>query len=312
MFGDAPIAELRGGLPTMTPDGHFIVDRLPGTGGLYVASGCNVGGLSISPPIGEDLAGWIVAGGERPRTLETLRIDRFDDRYEDEERAARGLLPDVRAQVRQGRGGGPATGRRRHRGESRHEARSIDPAAARPRAAQVPIFSRTATGLVRQVSLFQQIVFNLASSNALGQGLVFFLSVVVLFPRANIYIALLDRRGHELLRVDDVRAAQRRRSRASAATTRSTRACCRPGSRSAATSASFMGGLFGVPIFGYFMATLALSPALAVIGGVTGSSTLDQVERLLRDRPQDRRVHHDARRDRDHERARLPRHAARA
>ena len=85
MFGDAPIAELRGGLPTMTPDGHFIVDRLPGIAGLYVASGCNVGGLSISPPIGEDLAGWIVAGGDRPRTLETLRIDRFGDRYDDDE-----------------------------------------------------------------------------------------------------------------------------------------------------------------------------------------------------------------------------------
>jgi glycine/D-amino acid oxidase-like deaminating enzyme len=81
---DAPIAELRGGLPTMTPDGHFIVDRLPGLAGVYVASGCNVGGLSISPPIGEDLAAWIVAGGDRPRTLEPLRIDRFDDRYEDE------------------------------------------------------------------------------------------------------------------------------------------------------------------------------------------------------------------------------------
>src|SRR6476646_11814190 len=38
----------------------------------------------------------------------------------------------------------------------------------------------------------------------------------------------------------------------------------------------FMGGLFCVPIFGYFMATLALSPALAVIGGVTGSSTLEK------------------------------------
>jgi glycine/D-amino acid oxidase-like deaminating enzyme len=85
LLGDAPIAELRGGLPTMTPDGHFIVDRLPGTDGIYVASGCNVGGLSISPPIGEDLASWIVAGGDRPRTLEALRIGRFGDRYEDEE-----------------------------------------------------------------------------------------------------------------------------------------------------------------------------------------------------------------------------------
>jgi glycine/D-amino acid oxidase-like deaminating enzyme len=85
VFGGAPIAELRGGLPTMTPDGHFIVDRLPGLGGLYVASGCNVGGLSISPPIGEDLSAWIVGGGDRPPTLEALRIDRFGDRYEDED-----------------------------------------------------------------------------------------------------------------------------------------------------------------------------------------------------------------------------------
>src|SRR4051794_11053099 len=67
---------------------------------------------------------------------------------------------------------------------------TVDPAATPQPTAQVPIFSRTAPGLVRGASLFQQIIFNLASSNALGQGLVFFLSVVVLFPRANIYIAL--------------------------------------------------------------------------------------------------------------------------
>ena len=68
---------------------------------------------------------------------------------------------------------------------------TFDAAAPPEPSAEIPIFSRTATGLVRQVSLLQQIVFNLASSNALGQGLVFFLSVVVLFPRANIYVALL-------------------------------------------------------------------------------------------------------------------------
>ena len=77
----ARIVELRGGLPTMTPDGHFLIDRLPGVSGFYVASGCNVGGLSISPPIGEDLAGWIVAGGERPPSLAPFRVDRFDGRF---------------------------------------------------------------------------------------------------------------------------------------------------------------------------------------------------------------------------------------
>jgi glycine/D-amino acid oxidase-like deaminating enzyme len=82
---DAKIAELRGGLPTMTPDGHFLVDRMPGVDGFYVASGCNVGGLSISPPLGEDLAGWIAAGGERPESLEPFRIDRFDGRFATDE-----------------------------------------------------------------------------------------------------------------------------------------------------------------------------------------------------------------------------------
>jgi glycine/D-amino acid oxidase-like deaminating enzyme len=77
----ARIVELRGGLPTMTPDGHFLIDRLPGVTGFYVASGCNVGGLSISPPIGEDLADWIILGGDRPPPLRPFRVDRFDGRF---------------------------------------------------------------------------------------------------------------------------------------------------------------------------------------------------------------------------------------
>ena len=85
VFQRAKIAELRGGLPTMTPDGHFLIDRMPGLTGFYVASGCNVGGLSISPPLGEDLAGWIVDGAARPETLEPFRLDRFDGRYRNDE-----------------------------------------------------------------------------------------------------------------------------------------------------------------------------------------------------------------------------------
>jgi glycine/D-amino acid oxidase-like deaminating enzyme len=52
----------RGGLPTMTPDGEHTVGPVPGLRGLYVAGGCCVGGLSISPAIGEALAAWIVDG----------------------------------------------------------------------------------------------------------------------------------------------------------------------------------------------------------------------------------------------------------
>ena len=34
IFQRAKVAELRGGLPTMTPDGHFLVDRMPEADGL--------------------------------------------------------------------------------------------------------------------------------------------------------------------------------------------------------------------------------------------------------------------------------------
>jgi glycine/D-amino acid oxidase-like deaminating enzyme len=62
VFRDAPLQEHRGGLPTMTADGEHILGPAPGVAGLYVLAGCNVGGLSISPALGEELARWIVVG----------------------------------------------------------------------------------------------------------------------------------------------------------------------------------------------------------------------------------------------------------
>ncbi len=150
---------------------------------------------------------------------------------------------------------------------------TFDPAASQPGSAQVPIFSRTATGLVRQVSLLQQIVFNLASSNALGQGLVFFLSVVVLFPRANIYIALLVAAFASFFVWTTFGLLSGAIPRIGGDYTINSRVLP-PWLALGGNIGSFMGGLFGVPIFGYFMATFALSPALTVIGGVTGSDTV--------------------------------------
>jgi glycine/D-amino acid oxidase-like deaminating enzyme len=56
------LREHRGGLPTMTPDGHHAVGPVPGVEGMYVISGCNVGGLTVAPALGEALADWIVTG----------------------------------------------------------------------------------------------------------------------------------------------------------------------------------------------------------------------------------------------------------
>jgi len=73
---EAPVREHRGGLPTMTADGQHIVGPAPAAEGFFVAGGCNVAGLSISPAIGEAIAAWIV-DGDPPLDLAPLSITRF-------------------------------------------------------------------------------------------------------------------------------------------------------------------------------------------------------------------------------------------
>lgn len=85
LLRDAELALLRGGLPTMTPDGRHIVDQAPGVTGFFVASGCCVGGLAISPVIGALLADWVVDGAP-PLDLSPLRLDRFGPIAQSEER----------------------------------------------------------------------------------------------------------------------------------------------------------------------------------------------------------------------------------
>jgi glycine/D-amino acid oxidase-like deaminating enzyme len=73
---DAPVREHRGGLPTMTADGQHLVGPAPAARGFFVAGGCNVAGLSVSPAIGDALAAWIV-DEQPPLDLEPLSITRF-------------------------------------------------------------------------------------------------------------------------------------------------------------------------------------------------------------------------------------------
>jgi glycine/D-amino acid oxidase-like deaminating enzyme len=56
------VAEHRGGLPTLTTDDRYLAGPLPGVAGAWVMSGCCVGGLSVSPALGEAIAEWIVDG----------------------------------------------------------------------------------------------------------------------------------------------------------------------------------------------------------------------------------------------------------
>jgi glycine/D-amino acid oxidase-like deaminating enzyme len=76
IFEKLEVQEHRGGLPTMTADGHHLLGPLPAPRGFYVLTGCVVGGLTSSPILGEVLAQWII-GGEPPMDLSPIRADRF-------------------------------------------------------------------------------------------------------------------------------------------------------------------------------------------------------------------------------------------
>ncbi len=79
--GEAPlaasgkVAEYRGGLFTMSPDGRFVLGPVPDAPGLWVATGCNGAGFSSSPAVGEALAAWIT--GRDPRGLTAFSPGRF-------------------------------------------------------------------------------------------------------------------------------------------------------------------------------------------------------------------------------------------
>jgi 4-methylaminobutanoate oxidase (formaldehyde-forming) len=78
----ARVAVHRGGLPTMTPDGYPVLGPVPGLDGFHVASGCCVGGLTLSPAAGRALADLVLDGRSDP-DLGPLSVARFRGRFED-------------------------------------------------------------------------------------------------------------------------------------------------------------------------------------------------------------------------------------
>jgi sarcosine oxidase len=63
-------------LYTMTPDGDFIIDRLPGASTVIVASPCSGHGFKFAPVIGEILADLAIEGATR-HDIERFRLSRF-------------------------------------------------------------------------------------------------------------------------------------------------------------------------------------------------------------------------------------------
>ncbi len=55
-LAEAPVVGGTAGVPTYTPDGHFVVGALPGVAGLFVATGCCAHGIAGSGGVGRAVA----------------------------------------------------------------------------------------------------------------------------------------------------------------------------------------------------------------------------------------------------------------
>jgi 4-methylaminobutanoate oxidase (formaldehyde-forming) len=74
-----PVAEHRGGMFTMSPDGRFVLGPVPDVPGLWVASGCNGSGFSSSPALGEELAAQITGTSSGLAALSPARFGALTD-----------------------------------------------------------------------------------------------------------------------------------------------------------------------------------------------------------------------------------------
>lgn len=82
VLGEALMVAERRGLPTMTPDGDFLLGEIPDLPGFYVASGCCVTGISAAPVLGKLLAERLV-DGHPSLDIAPWQLSRFGPEYDD-------------------------------------------------------------------------------------------------------------------------------------------------------------------------------------------------------------------------------------
>lgn len=136
----------------------------------------------------------------------------------------------------------------------------------------VPIYTRKATGLVRQIGQTDQTVFSAASTSPLGLALVFGLFALTLFPRSNPYVALPIAIGLGVFVWVTFALLSAAIPRIGGDYTFNSRILA-PWIGFAGNLAVFISTIIASGLWGWWFAQQGLSPAFSVIGSVTGSST---------------------------------------
>lgn len=136
----------------------------------------------------------------------------------------------------------------------------------------LPIYTRKATGLVREVGLVDQMVFNATSTSPIGAGLVFALFALAVFPRGNPYIALAVAIMLAVLVSTTFALLSAAIPRIGGDYTINSRVL-HPWLGFASNLCVFISSVVSAGLWAWWFATQACGPAFLVIGSVTNSST---------------------------------------
>jgi APA family basic amino acid/polyamine antiporter len=138
--------------------------------------------------------------------------------------------------------------------------------------ADIPVFTRKSTGLVREVGLFDMTVFNAVSTSPIGAALVFALFALVVFPRGNPYIAFVVALILSLLVSTTFALLSAAIPRIGGDYTINSR-ILHPWLGFTSNLCVFISTAVAAGLWAWWFGTQALGPAFTVIGSVTGSST---------------------------------------
>ena len=134
-------------------------------------------------------------------------------------------------------------------------------------------YARNATGLVREIRFLDQVLFNAASTAPLGAALVVNLFALTVFPQSNLYLAIFVAIILGVFVWTTFALMSSVMPRVGGDFTYNSRVL-HPAIALGANLCEFLSAALSTGFWGYWVAYQGLSPALTVIGGVTGNSTL--------------------------------------
>lgn len=144
-------------------------------------------------------------------------------------------------------------------------------AGSRPPEGDLPVFSRKATGLVREIGMLDQVLFNAASTNPIGAALVFGLFTLILFPRSNFYVGILIALFAGIFVWTTFALLTAAIPRIGGDYTFNSR-ILHPALGFAGNMSAFISSCIAAGLWAWWVASQGLSPVFTVIGAATNSS----------------------------------------